>query len=154
MRNRGQNQRTFVRIITSPIRALYKARDFYIRSITNCGDQMNYSNPMDAAGRFEALPRSYSVATARSDENEDYKDLVRAASARTMADRIDMDLILRQQREAADTKGLPKSSSVGMGRIDEDKAVDFAEANGTAVGSNFYPRSRSYAVGNGRAVVF
>ena len=153
MRTKGQSQSLFVKIMKSPIRALCKARDFYVRSITNCSDQMNYSNNMDAVGRFAALPRSYSANSSRSDDNDDFKELMRAASARTMANGIDMDLILRQQQQRqkeAVGKGLPKSSTVTMGRIDEDKPVDFA----AVVVPDFYPRSRSYAVPKSRAAVF
>ena len=83
------------------------------------------------AGRFS---RSQSVASSsvRSEvSDEDYTELVRAASARTTsANRIHV------------SKVLPKSSSVGMARIDEDKAV---EAEG-GFAADLYPRSRSYAV--------
>ncbi|ESW05128.1 hypothetical protein PHAVU_011G154400 [Phaseolus vulgaris] len=79
------------------------------------------------AGRFS---RSQSVASS-SVSDEDYTELVRAASARTtLANRIHVSIVL------------PKSSSVGMARIDEDKAV---EAEG-GFAADLYPRSRSYAV--------
>lgn len=65
--------------------------------------------------------------------DEDYAELVRAASARTTsANRIHV------------SKVLPKSSSVGMARIDEDKAVE--TEGGVAFAADLYPRSRSYAV--------
>ncbi|KAK7310764.1 hypothetical protein RJT34_08477 [Clitoria ternatea] len=131
-----------VRIIFSPIRALGKARDMYVRSITSCGQNMSYGDPMDAAGRFSALSRSASAATSRSEDKEDFVELMRAASARTLVNRIDVDLVLKQQQHSS--KGLPKSSSVGMGRIDEEKPYDTEDP---------YPRSRSYAVGN-RNVAF
>ncbi|KAF7830530.1 Uncharacterized conserved protein UCP031279 [Senna tora] len=157
MRSKGQSQNVFVRIITSPIRALGRARDMYVRSITKCGNNMNYSNPVDAAGRFAAMPRSYSTSTTRSEEGEDFAELMRAASARTLANRIDMDLVMKQQgkttaqEERLGTKGLPKSSSVGMGKIDEDAPFD----GNVNVMPNLYPRSRSYAVGVGkRTTVF
>ncbi|KAI4316600.1 hypothetical protein L6164_024566 [Bauhinia variegata] len=149
MRSKGQNQSMLVRIIMSPIRALGKARDLYVRSITNCGDNMNYGGNFDAAGRFAALPRSYSAATSRSDDGEDFRELMRAASARTMVNKIDMDLALRQQQQKqfGASKGLPlpKSSSVGMGRIDEDSELG---ESGAVAPDLLYPRSRSYAVGN------
>ncbi|RYR74859.1 hypothetical protein Ahy_A02g009566 isoform A [Arachis hypogaea] len=129
--------------MVSPIRALGKARDMYVRSIIKCGDSMNYSNPMDAANRFSALSRSHSAATSRRSEvnDEDFAELMRAASARTLANRID------------NSKGLPKSSSVGMARIDEEN--DYAEGS---VGGGFgvpelYPRSKSYAVSKTHNVV-
>ncbi|KAK7283235.1 hypothetical protein RIF29_12626 [Crotalaria pallida] len=154
-KSKGQRQNKFVRIITTPFRVLGKARDMYVRSITTCGDNMNYSNPVDAAGRFSSLPRSYSVATSRSGDNEDFAELMRAASARTLINRIDVDnLVLKQQKqnmardEPVGANGLPKSTSVGMARIDEDMAYELGEG----VMPDLYPRSRSYAVGK-RSVV-
>ena len=63
--------------------------------------------------------------------DEDYTELVRAALARTTsANRIHV------------SKVLPKSSSVGMARIDEDKAVEAEEG----FAADMYPRSKSYIV--------
>ncbi|CAJ2643882.1 unnamed protein product [Trifolium pratense] len=156
MRKSGkeQKQNKIVRIITTPIRVLGKARDMYVRSITKCGNNMNYSNPIDPTGRFENLPRSYSAVTSRSgggDNSEDFNELMRAASARTLVNRIDMDMVLKQHQQETTSRpvssnGLPKSVSVGMGRIDEEKAGDLGEGDVPVV-TNSYPRSRSYAVG-------
>ncbi|KAG5034025.1 hypothetical protein HKD37_04G009399 [Glycine soja] len=149
-----KKQNKLVWIITTPLRMLGKARDMYVRSITNCGHKMNYSNPVDAAGRLQALPRSYSAATSRSDNNEDFAELLRAASARTLGNRIDVDLVLKQQAQArpVSSNGLPKSTSVGMGRIDEDTPYDLGEGEVPVV-PKAYPRSRSYAVGMTSAVL-
>ncbi|KAG4931549.1 hypothetical protein GYH30_048254 [Glycine max] len=146
MRSKKQSQNKFVRIMASPIRALGKARDMYVRSITNCGQHVSYygGDPTEGAGRFS---RSHSVATSTRSEvvSEDYAELLRAASARTLANRIDMDLVLKQQQQqhANSSKGnnLPKSSSVGMARIEEDKPYDSEKGV-----TDSYPRSRSYAV--------
>lgn len=161
MRKSGkeQKQNKIVRIITTPIRVLGIAKDMYVRSITKCGNNMNYSNP---TGRFENLPRSYSAVTSRSGgggDNEDFAELMRAASARTLGNRIDMDLVLKQQQQQLEPKpvssnGLPKSVSVGMGRIDEEKPSDDDIAEGDVpVVANSYPRSRSYAVGKRNVVL-
>ncbi|XP_020211504.1 uncharacterized protein LOC109796232 [Cajanus cajan] len=157
-------QSKLVQIITTPFRVLGKARDMYVRSITKCGHNMNYSNPVDAAGRFQALPRSYSAATSRSD-NDDFAELLRAASARTLVNTIDMDLVLKQQQQQqqqqaqaqaqprpVSSNGLPKSTSVGMGRIDEDSPFDLGQGELPAL-PKAYPRSRSYAVGKTSAVL-
>ncbi|KAK7383238.1 hypothetical protein VNO78_28912 [Psophocarpus tetragonolobus] len=150
MRRKGEKQRMLVRIMGSPMRALGKARDMYVRSITNCGQQMSYGAPIEGPGRFS---RSHSVATSTRSEvvSEDYAELVRAASARTLINRIDMDLVLKQQQQQqhqhhhhANSKLLPKSSSVGMAKIDEDKPYDSEGA--VAFVTDPYPRSRSYAV--------
>ncbi|KAK4277394.1 hypothetical protein QN277_015399 [Acacia crassicarpa] len=152
MSGKGQSQNAFLRFITSPIRALGRARDFYVRSITKCGHTLNYSNPVDPVGRFAAFPRSYSVATSRSDESEDFTELMRAASARTLADRINVDLVLKQhnataqQQKSVGSKGLPKSTSVGMAKIEEDKPYDLADGGVNHGIPDLYPRSKSYAV--------
>ncbi|XP_058786128.1 uncharacterized protein LOC131660811 [Vicia villosa] len=135
----------------------------YVRSITKCGNNLNYTNPIDSTGRFENLPRSYSAVTTRSGgagDSEDFVELMRAASARTLVNRIDMDLVLKQEAATSvsrpvSTNGLPKSVSVGMGRIDEEKASDLGESFGDVpvVVGNSYPRSRSYAVGKRSGVL-
>jgi len=156
MRKSGkeQKQNKIVRIITTPIRVLVKAKDMYVRSITKCGNNMNYSNP---TGRFENLPRSYSAVTSQSGDNEDFAELMRAASARTLVNRIDMDLVLKQNQELeakpVSSNGLPKSVSVGMGRIDEEKPSDDLGEDDVPVVVNSYPRSRSYAVGKRNVVL-
>lgn len=150
MRNKAQHNK-FVRFMSIPIRALSKARDFYVRSITGCAPRVGHSNPI---GYPEMLPKSFSGSSARSNDNDDYRELIRAASARTLTDRIDMDMILmRQQRKvvnSSSSKDLPKSASVGMGRIDEDGPCDdFGKDVGVGVSVKsdlLYPRSRSYAV--------
>ncbi|KAF4351733.1 hypothetical protein G4B88_018388 [Cannabis sativa] len=150
-----------MKIITTPFRALGKARDLYVRSM-NSAEKLSYASTMGGpAGQFDGLPKSFSVRSSRSTDtkDDDYAELVRAASARSYGGRIDVDTILRQQlrEEAAKTtlsssttggaRGLPKCSSVGMGKIDEEKAVDqFGEEGDGAKPKLMYPRSRSYAV--------
>nr|AFK39444.1 unknown [Lotus japonicus] len=164
MRSKGQSQSMFMKIMASPFRALGRARDAYVRSITTCGQSVSYGNPMDPAGRFSSLSRSQSVATSRSGDGDDYAELLRAASARTMVGRIDMDLILKQQQlqqqqqhryhtEGPKGSKLPKSSSVGMGGIDEETPYDTSEGGVAFVAPDSYPRSKSYAVGK-RNVAF
>lgn len=168
--SKGHSKNMFMRIMCSPIRALGKARDAYVRSITNCGQSMNYgSYPMDAASRFSSLSRSQTTSSRRSssssslsrlDNNEDFAELVRAASARTLGNRMDIDLVLKQQQRQQQeqqkmNKKLPKSSSVGMAKIDEDMPFDSGLGNGVGFVVDSYPRSKSYAVGNRtRNVVF
>lgn len=151
MRKKGEKKKMVVRIITSPLRALGKAKDFYMRSITSCGNSMNYSNPMDIAGRFEALPRSYSVATTKQEGTEDFAELMRAASVRTLMEKLEMDSAVKEKQES---KVLPKSVSVGMSRIDEDSpSCDFGDTPLPSA-PNLYPRSRSYAVTSRTVAVF
>ncbi|KAJ7958281.1 3-isopropylmalate dehydratase large subunit like [Quillaja saponaria] len=142
---RAKTQNKFVRIITIPIKALCKARDFYVRSMTGCAGSMSFGS-MDPAAHFgSALPRSFSGSSSMSNDNDDFRELVRAASACSFGNRIDMDMILKQQ--VISNKGLPKSCSVGMSRIDEDKACDFGE-DGVVDGKPnlLFPRSKTFAV--------
>ncbi|OIW15565.1 hypothetical protein TanjilG_01088 [Lupinus angustifolius] len=154
MRTKGHSKSLLVRIIVSPIRALVKARDMYVRSITNCGQSISYGNTMDGAGGFSSFPRSYSTATStRSEENEDFAELMRAASARTIESRFDMDLVMKQEQQQKSSNGLSKSSSVGMAKIDEDMPFDLSYDGVVTFKPDSYPRSRSYAVAK-RSVVF
>ncbi|KAG6648852.1 uncharacterized protein LOC122314779 [Carya illinoinensis] len=149
MRSRkGKYQNKFVRFLTTPIRILGKARDIYVRRITDCATGVSYGQAM---GCSAALPKSFSVSSSRSNDGEDLRELIRAASVRTLIERIDMDVILKQQGAANPTgsKGLPKCSSVGMGKIDEDRPCDFGVG---AKADLLYPRSRSYAVTNTSSV--
>ncbi|XP_020227463.1 uncharacterized protein LOC109808751 [Cajanus cajan] len=150
MRSKGQSGNVLVRIAASPLRALGKAKDMYVRSITNCGNNISYGDPLEGAGRFS---RSYSVATATTSSEiggDDYAELLRAASARTLVNRIDVDLVVKQQQrqQHGTSEGLHKSSSVGMARIDEDTPYD--ADGGVAIVTDPYPRSRSYAVGKSK----
>ncbi|PQP93458.1 uncharacterized protein Pyn_11157 [Prunus yedoensis var. nudiflora] len=135
---KAQNKNMFKRIITVPIRALSKAKDFYVRSMTDVAERVSYGNTMGGP------------------------ELIRAASARSYGTRIDVDAILKEQQlkrsATTTTMGskpvLPKCSSVAMGRIDEDGPADFDENTAGDVKPDlFYPRSRSYAVTK-RSVAF
>ncbi|XP_010999894.1 PREDICTED: uncharacterized protein LOC105107603 [Populus euphratica] len=152
MKTKAQNQSKFMRVMTIPVRVLCKARDVYVKSMTDFSMRMNNGPSM-------ALPRSFSVgSSSRSDDGEDYRQLVRAASARSLGHSNEIEMYMQQlrQQQSSMTMGsekvLPKSSSVGMrcmGRIDEDKSCVFEEV-GVDVKPQLGPRSRSYAVGKGR----
>ncbi|KAL8058662.1 hypothetical protein ABFX02_03G034400 [Erythranthe guttata] len=146
MKSKSSQRKLFMRIITTPIRALCKARDLYVRGLTEYGDRMNLGNVMAVQGTSQCsgLPRSFSVSTARSTQNEDLPELFRAASARSTGNRADdMDC-------GAGPRAMPpRSSSVAMGRIDEDRPyINFGDQDIFNSGKNgiMYPRSRSHAV--------
>lgn len=169
MRNK-QSQNKFVRFITIPIRVLGKARDLYVRSLTDYAKGARYSNTRGLpAAQFTALPKSFSVVSSRSNDNEDYKELVRAASVRSMGHTNETEMLQQQLRRQSTakvvvgSKGFPKSCSVGMGfmgRIDEEKDSDFGEDSvGSANNNNnnkpdqLYSRSRTVSV-TGRSTGF
>ncbi|KAK6116039.1 hypothetical protein DH2020_008308 [Rehmannia glutinosa] len=112
----------------TPFRALGKARDYYVRSIMDCAN----SNIVGLQGTSQTpgLPRSFSVNSARSNDDEDYRELVRAASARSIGSRMELDSYIRQEEmkmragsRAGPQAMPPRSISVAMGKIDEDRPV-------------------------------
>ncbi|CAI0393448.1 unnamed protein product [Linum tenue] len=174
----GQNRNVVLRIITCPIRALGRARDLYVRSLTGCGTVATH-NP--SRRRVPNYHPSHSLSAAASTSNgggEDLRELMRAASARVYGHKNEAEMyaeqLRQQEREAAGgsaTSVLPKSVSVGMGfmgRIDEDKACeefeeDAADGSSSAAGAGErdvskkvekYPRSKSYAPASERLGVF
>ncbi|XP_058218236.1 uncharacterized protein LOC131329172 [Rhododendron vialii] len=160
---KANNQNRFIRLITLPVRVLTKARDFYVKSMIDCTASANYgSNAMGVgSGLASSLPKSFSGNSSRSsNDGDDLRELIRAASARglgsTSTGRAEMDLYLQHQmrrRSTAAATVVPRSCSVGMGRIDEDGPCDFEEESFGGGAELVYPRSRSYAVTK-RSVVF
>ncbi|KAG8364480.1 hypothetical protein BUALT_Bualt18G0001700 [Buddleja alternifolia] len=137
MKAKTSQRNMFIRIMRMPIRALCKARDFYVQRMINCAN----SNVIGLQGSSQAdcLPRSFSANSARSDHdnNEDFRELVRAASGHTSR------------------RGMPpRSSSVGgMGSIDEDRPCCYFGGNHininmiSSINNELikYPRSKTYA---------
>lgn len=117
----------------APARALGRARDYYVRSITGCARYV----PADAAfGAYPVLvpmplPRSRSCGAGE----EDLRELIRASPQR----RDD------QQRQVVQAVARSQSTAVGrsMAPIDEDAPCEF----GGGGGGSLYSRSQSYAGG-------
>ncbi|KAK4374361.1 hypothetical protein RND71_005038 [Anisodus tanguticus] len=141
MKSNVSNKNKFMRILALPWKALTKARDCYVNNM------MNYAvvNP-------RTLPKSYSRSVSRSsssinNDSEDFRELVRAASTKSMMD-INFDLnFVMQQRTSR--KLVSRSCSVGMARIDEDKPCVVGEDHEDVVimkNDLKYPRSRSYGI--------
>lgn len=166
MKSKASQQNRFLRIITVPVRILSKARDFYVKSMTGYADRMNYGGVMaiPVTSQVSGLPRSFSVSSARSQENEDFQELVRAASVRSSGDRINLDSYIKHQMKvrAGSRDGPrampPRSSSVAMGRIDEDRpCCYFGEDSSSFINARNeikYPRSRSHAASARRLPAF
>ncbi|XP_057489903.1 uncharacterized protein LOC130775897 [Actinidia eriantha] len=153
MRTKTNNQNRFMRIITLPIRVLSRAKDLYVKSMVDCSDRVSYGTVMGVgSGQVSSLPKSFSVGSGRSSDNEDLRELIRAASTRSFGSRVETDLYLQTQMRrrptaaAAAAAVVPRSCSVGMGRIDEDGPCDFGEVGMGVRPELVYPRSRSYAV--------
>ncbi|XP_075483858.1 uncharacterized protein LOC142524016 [Primulina tabacum] len=129
MKTKESQENRFLRIITIPVRALAKVRDLYVKSMTRYADKISYSNVMGLP-QFSGLPKSFSVNSAGSLHDEDFRELVRAASARSIRSRVDMNMYIKAEmmkiiHEAGSGNGPramhPRSRSVAMGRIDENK---------------------------------
>ncbi|CAL8164645.1 unnamed protein product [Prunus armeniaca] len=150
---KARKESRLARFLKSPIRILIKARDFYIKSMTECSGTFDYATAMGCPTQIpSSLPKSYSTNSTKSSasNNEDYRELLRAASTRSVRSKIEFDLARKAQQPrqppmAAEPNTVPRSRSVGIGRIDEDKACEFDEEE-VKVKRDVYPRSRSYAV--------
>ncbi|KAF5955493.1 hypothetical protein HYC85_008349 [Camellia sinensis] len=162
MRTKASNHNRFMRFITIPIRALGKARDFYVRSITDCAERVSYGSAMGIqSGPIHSLPKSFSVSSSSrssSADSDDLRELIRVASTRRLGVDMDMDMQRRQMRRSTAAGVVPRSCSVGMGRIDEERPCEFGDNNYNSVNVRkellVYPRSRSYAVTKTSAVAF
>ncbi|KAE8715629.1 FKBP-type peptidyl-prolyl cis-trans isomerase family protein [Hibiscus syriacus] len=145
MRSKGHNHNKFMRFITVPLKAFGKARDLYVRSLTSCASSVSYGHV--SGGCSGQYPRSFSMSSAASIDNDDLKELIRAASVRSMGHRNEVEMLFQQQQSRVQM-GLPKSSSVAMGRIDEENPCEFKE-NEAVVDEKrdlLYTRSKSYGV--------
>ncbi|KAL6880417.1 hypothetical protein ACP4OV_011982 [Aristida adscensionis] len=126
-----------------PRRALGAARDLYVRSLTGCAGHM----PGDAAFGYPTFAAmqpcrvdSFASSSSRRSaagfgDDDDLRELIRAASQRRAA----------ELAAATQPPPVPRSQSVAMARIDEDRPCDFDGA-----GALVFARSRSCAVGSGR----
>lgn len=136
------------RWVKAPIRALIRARDFYVRSMNSCAGHVTYGGGVYGCPTtlVTTLPKSFSVKSTTSDE--DFRELLKAASTTSLGDKIDLEF-LRRQRSTGAAKVVPRSQSVAIGRIDEDYTCDFEDNRDIKLrkGDQYlFPRSKSYAV--------
>ncbi|KAK3021913.1 hypothetical protein RJ639_045207 [Escallonia herrerae] len=111
------------------MRVLSKARDFYIRSMSECAGQVGFGASMGMGcptPHISSLPRSFSVGSTSSSYDQDFRELVRAASTRSLGGKVDLEFRQRQS-PASGVNVVPRSQSVAVGRIDEDKPCEFGE---------------------------
>ncbi|XP_024986520.1 uncharacterized protein LOC112521757 [Cynara cardunculus var. scolymus] len=141
MRSKTSSQKKAVMIIwifKTPIRALGKAKKFYVKGITNFST--TYNQPTMIINK-PPLPRSFSTTTTMvsNDTQPSGVDLIRANSTSSIQiGRADVEryMIQHQQQQqqqqqlvAASRKRVPRSCSLGMGRIDEDRVSSFRNDN-------------------------
>ncbi|XP_042010528.1 uncharacterized protein LOC121759091 isoform X2 [Salvia splendens] len=136
MNKKAKQQNRFVRIITTPYRALRKARDFYVRNMLDCANS-NAIGLQSSGQSGPALPRSFSTSSSASrDDDADFRELVRA---RTIGVE-NLDAYIKQERKAKHGPPRvlpPRSASVAMGRIDEEKPSGFFGEDIKIVGSPY-----------------
>ncbi|KAL6527331.1 hypothetical protein OROGR_016421 [Orobanche gracilis] len=161
IKSKASRNNKFIRIITIPFRAFCKARDFYVRSMMDCANR----NIIGLHGTSQApgLPRSFSVISTRSNESdEDNRELIRATSARNIFSGIDLDdyYVRQETKMKSGSSGgggggpramPPRSISVAMGRIDEDRPCCYFGGDDHVNNINVrrelkYHRSKSHAV--------
>lgn len=138
------SQNKFLRFLALPMRCLARTRDCYINGM-NSYAVANAPKPR--------VQRSYSVSSSGSNDSDDYRELLKAASTRGMEGRIELERLMQQymkQQSAAaaamrSSQRVRRSSSVAMGRIDEESGEDDSNRGGDEMK---YPRSKSYAVNN------
>ncbi|CAN4115162.1 unnamed protein product [Withania somnifera] len=143
MKSKVSNKNKFLRILALPWKALTKARDCYVNNMI----KFAVMNP-------GTLPRSYSTSVSSlssrcvNNESEDFRELVRAASARSMRGTINFDLDFVMQQQTPSRKLVTRScSSVGMARIDEENPSCVLEEDLMLMKKDLkYPRSRSYGI--------
>ncbi|XP_065875893.1 uncharacterized protein [Euphorbia lathyris] len=142
-----KKKRKLSRLIKAPLKLLVKARDLYIIGMGGIGGVIGSPTGLVV----NTLPKSYSVNSLKSSNyNDDYRELVRAASARGLSNH-NKDLLQRQQSKNSrgNNNNMPRSFSVGIGRIAEEKICDFDDE--ILVKPGVFSRSRSYAVGSRRS---
>ncbi|KAK1422066.1 hypothetical protein QVD17_24932 [Tagetes erecta] len=135
--NKSQKPSMAIRVLKAPARVVFKIRDLYVSSMYSCAAGMG-AGP---TGPYTSgLPKSYSTTSSRTDE--DFAELMRIASTRiSLGNKLDHDQFLGRQEKAV----VPRSQSVAIGRIDEEKSCHFGH-DITGLNSEMFPRSRSHAV--------
>ncbi|KAF9602012.1 hypothetical protein IFM89_024769 [Coptis chinensis] len=131
MKNKvAKHESLLTRCVKPPFRILGRVRDFYVRSVTDCSGMISRASVMGGAfGPVNITPRSFSVSSLRSNNDEDLKELIRAAFQRGLREKLEMEIPQLQQLSKKSDM-LPWSFTVG---ITEEKP-------------ELYPRSKSYVV--------
>lgn len=131
MKTKDNKESKISRCIKAPIRALSRARDFYVRSMNNLGGEASFGGGCPSA-QATTLPKSFSInnASLSTRRDEDFRELLRVASTRSLSNKIESEFLRRQQSTRGGggaLKVVARSQSVGIGRIDEDHTCDFGD---------------------------
>lgn len=124
------------RCVRAPFRALVRARDLYVSRMAACAGGGGGRGGLGPVG-LVAMPRCQSHGFYRSaaggGTDEDVRELIRAAS--------------RAGPPRAPAGVGPRSQSVAIGRIDEDRPCEFGLGEEEKAQALMGPRSKSCAVG-------
>lgn len=121
-----------VRIIKTPIRALRKAKDIYIKGITIFS--ATYNRPIMVAEDSSTTNRTNKIFNDQI-HHQPPKGLVRANSSgatHICITDLERDMIQKQNRQlqsCGSRKSVSKSCGIAMVKIDEDKVSSFREDN-------------------------
>ncbi|BBH09719.1 Uncharacterised conserved protein [Prunus dulcis] len=83
--SKAKKQSKLMYIICAPIRTLTKARNFYMRSLEDCASKVGYGGGGVSgytASQVPRLPKSFSVNSTSSSDDEDLRQLLRTASSK------------------------------------------------------------------------
>ncbi|KAJ0010215.1 hypothetical protein Pint_34514 [Pistacia integerrima] len=124
MRSKANKRSKFMLVILAAVKILSRARDFYVKGMQDCNAQVVH------------LSKSLSVNSSKPIDDEEFRELLRAASR-------------KRAERTKQSGGMGRSYSVSMGkmgRIDEEGPCSFEEDGSNSKADVLYPRSRSYAV--------
>ncbi|KAL3525585.1 hypothetical protein ACH5RR_013957 [Cinchona calisaya] len=148
----------FSRCIKAPIRILTKARDLYIKSMSDCATNVEIYSSYGAIGCptphvATSLPKSFSVrSSSASRKDDDLAELTRIASTRSVRkNKVELEILRRQNQSTLVGGGVsvvPRSHTVAFGRIDEEKPCDFGDSKLKT--DHVFVRSGSHVVIRGR----
>ncbi|XP_058068710.1 uncharacterized protein LOC131218045 [Magnolia sinica] len=152
MKNETSSSNKLTRCLKAPFRVLCRARDFYIKSMNNCSSRIDYGAAMGCpAAVVYTLPKSFSMNSTRTREDEELRELLRIVSKRERVAKSTTTTTVKNAVGAKNTKGLPKSFSMGIGKIDEDEPCYFQDDfKMGSTNASVFPRSRSYGMGKRR----
>lgn len=133
--------------VLSPFPYLARARDCYVRGITHCAGMGSYVGVAGAPGATMALPHSFILnSSSLRDHDDDYRELIRAASQRGRATttRLSDNQPFPRSFSTSTDRGRRRRHSIGVGRIDEESPCYFSGSfRKTADEDLRFPRSRS-----------
>ncbi|KAI3788362.1 hypothetical protein L2E82_01124 [Cichorium intybus] len=120
-----------------------KIGDLYVKMM------YELANQVESAGvNVATLPKSFSMRSTRlSSGDQDLVELVRLASRRGLAKKVESEFLRQRSANGAVQKndGLYRGS-VGMGKIDEDETCDYGGSDGFKDNRVNFPRSTSHVV--------